>query len=82
MSEIHTIQIITGPTLTIPVPAEFAGQQVEIAIRVLPKKSEPWGEGLKRSAGALANEWTAEDDRILGEIHQDRKRSSHREIPE
>jgi hypothetical protein len=30
----------------------------------------------------LANDWTEEDDRILDEIHQDRKRPSRREIPE
>ena len=58
------------------------GQAVELEIRVVPKKTEPWGEGLKRCAGALADEWTDEDDRILEEIHQDRKRPSRREIPE
>jgi len=26
---------------------------------------EPWGEGLRRCAGALTSEWTDEDDRIL-----------------
>ena len=82
MTIIHTIQDITGPTVTIPVPPEFAGQQVAIQIRVLAKKQEPWGEGLKRCAGILADDWTDEDDRILEEIHQDRKRTSRREIPE
>lgn len=82
MTEIHAVQNVTGPTLTIPVPAEFAGKQVEIAVRIVADKAEPWGEGLKRSAGILADDWTDEDDRILDEIHQDRKRSSHREMPE
>ncbi len=66
----QTIQNVTGPTVTIPVPPEFAGQQVEIEIRVIPKK-EPWGEGLKRCAGILADE--PEWDAILEEIHQARK---------
>jgi hypothetical protein len=82
MTEVHTIQCVSGPTLTIPVPAEFAGQQVEIAIRVVPKNPQPWGEGLQRCAGILAADWTDEDDHILTQIHEDRKRSSHREIPE
>ena len=81
MTAIHTIQNVTGPTVTVSVPPEFAGQQVEIEIRIVPKK-EPWGEGLKRCAGILADDWTDEDDRILEEIHQDRKRTSRREIPE
>lgn len=82
MTMIHTVQNVTGPTVTVPVPPEFAGQQVEIEIRVIARNKEPWGEGLKRCAGALADDWTEEDDRILEEIHQDRKRPSRREIPE
>jgi hypothetical protein len=82
MTEIRTIQNVAGPTLTIAVPAEFDGQQVEIAIRVVPRNGQPWGDGLKRCAGILAQDWTDEDDRILEEIHQDRISSSRREIPE
>jgi hypothetical protein len=57
------------------------GQEVEVQVKVvaLPKR---WGDGLRRCAGALANEWTEEDDRILEEIHQDRKRDTRGEIPE
>jgi hypothetical protein len=55
--------------------------EVEVRVRTLPTKQN-WGEGLKCCAGALANDWTEEDDRILEEIHQDRKRPSRREIPE
>jgi adenine-specific DNA-methyltransferase len=32
---------------------------VEITIRTVPTK-KPWGEGLRRYAGALADEWTEE----------------------
>jgi hypothetical protein len=81
MTAIRTIQKVTGSSVTIPVPPEFTGQQVEIQIRVV-TRPESWGEGLKRCAGALASEWTEEDDRILEEIHQDRNRPSRREIPE
>ncbi len=56
MTEIRTIQDVTGPTVTIAVPPEFAGQQVAIEVKVITKKTEPWGEGLKRCAGILADE--------------------------
>jgi hypothetical protein len=57
------------------------GQEVEITLKTVPTKT-PWGEGLRRCAGALANEWTDEDDRILAEIHQGRKQDSRKELPE
>ncbi len=57
------------------------GQKVEVVVRTIPGK-EQWGEGLRRCAGALANEWSDEDDRILQEIYQDRKRETRQEIPE
>jgi hypothetical protein len=57
------------------------GQQVEVQVKVVPQQ-KPWGEGLRRCAGALANEWTEEDDRILEEIHRDRQRDSRCEIPQ
>lgn len=82
MTAIQTIQNVTGPTVTVALPPEFAGQRVEISVRVLPKRTEPWGEGLKRCAGILADEWTEEDDRILEEIHQARKHPSRREMSE
>jgi hypothetical protein len=62
-------------------PGVAEGQQVEIIIKTLPTK-KPWGEGLRRCAGAMAGEWTEEDDRILEEIHQDRKRDTRKEISE
>ncbi len=57
------------------------GQKVEVTIKSIPAK-EAWGEGLKRCAGALASEWSEEDDRILEEIYRDRKRDTRREIPQ
>jgi hypothetical protein len=57
------------------------GQEVQVALEPV-QPQRPWGEGIRRSAGALADSWTDEDDRILEEIHRDRKRPSHREIPE
>ena len=55
------------------------GQRVEVQVSVVPPTSV-WGEGLRRCAGALADEWSSEDDRILEQIQQDRQSDSRREI--
>jgi hypothetical protein len=57
------------------------GQEVEVQVKVV-AHTKQWGEGLRRCAGALANDWTEEDDRILEAIHQERKWDTRREIPE
>jgi hypothetical protein len=62
-------------------PGVAEGQEVEIQMKVVPTPKQ-WGDGLRRCAGALASEWTEEDDRILEEIHQERKRDTRGEIPE
>ena len=57
------------------------GQQVEVTVRpAKPQTSEPWGEGLRRSAGSLADSWSEEDDRILKQICQERKMDTRREL--
>jgi hypothetical protein len=57
------------------------GQEVRVQVIPVPPAAA-WGEGLRRCVGALADEWAEEDDRILDEIYQDRKRDSRRDIPE
>jgi len=46
------------------------GQEVEVQVKIIPAK-KPWGEGILRTAGALADdpEW----DAIMEEIYQARK---------
>jgi len=65
------------------------GQEVEVQVTMLNgKKKLPgpppgWQPGKPGSiAGVLANLCTDEDDRILQEIYQDRKRETRRKIPE
>ena len=65
------------------------GQEVEVELRIMsPKKKLPgpppgWEPGAESTtAGLLADSWTDEDDRILEEIHQDRKRERGAEIAE
>lgn len=60
-------------------PGVADGQHVEITMTTLPHSS-PWGEGLRRCAGAFAADWTEDDDRILEQIHQERKQDARREI--
>jgi hypothetical protein len=62
-------------------PGVAEGQQVEITIKSIPSQ-KVWGEGLRRCAGALADEWTDEDDQILEEIHRQRKLDTRKEISE
>jgi hypothetical protein len=61
------------------------GRRVEVILRAkeLPGPPPGWQSGsTETAAGMMASLWTEEDDRILEEIHQDRKKDSRREIPE
>jgi hypothetical protein len=74
--------VVHGKTIQLEEnPGVAEGQEVEITIRPLPNRTR-WGEGLLRCAGALASDWTEEDDRILAEIHADRKSDSREDILE
>jgi hypothetical protein len=57
------------------------GQEIEIQVTVVVTPTR-WGDGLRRCAGALANDWTEEDDRILEELYNDRKNDRRPEISE
>jgi hypothetical protein len=69
----NTIELSENPGLA-------DGQSVQVVVQAV-EPPRPWGEGIRKSAGALAGQWTEEDDKILEEIYQHRKRASHREIP-
>jgi len=58
-----------------------AGQEVNVIVTPVVRE-RPRGDGIRRSAGALADSWSDEDDRILTEIHQDRKAAGRPEVPE
>lgn len=62
-------------------PGMGDGLKVEVRVKVI-QEARRWGDGLRSCAGALADEWTEEDDRILEEIYQDRKQDKHRDSPE
>ena len=58
------------------------GQPVEVVVRtvVLSPKSE-WGEGLRRCAGAFAEDWSVEDDRFLQQLREERQNDTRPELP-
>ena len=63
--------IIRGKTIELAEDLGVAdGQQVEVLVSVL-GPAKVWGEGIRRSAGALADD--SEWDGIMDEIHQSRK---------
>jgi len=72
--------VVRGRTIELDEEAGVEdGRRVEVAIRS--RKTPPgWRPGVPGSAaGALADHWTEEDDRILAEIERDRHRPSTRE---
>lgn len=74
--------VIHGNTIELTEHLGLAdGEQVEVVVKSV-GKAGTWGDGLRRCAGALAGEWTDEDDRILEEIRQDRQDDSRRDVAE
>jgi hypothetical protein len=72
--------VVHGRTIALEEePGVADGERVEVTMKTLAARTV-WGEGLQRCAGALADEWTDEDDRILEEIHKDRARDTRRDI--
>jgi len=57
-----------------------AGDKVSIVIEGHQSSQDKRGEGLRRCAGALADNWTEEDDKILDEIYRSRHADSRPEI--
>ena len=69
--------IVTGRTIQLTEdPGVPLGQEVELVITAVAQHQRPWGEGLRKCAGAMADHWTEEDDRILQEIYEQRKSSA------
>lgn len=56
------------------------GDRVSIVIESPQSSQDTWGEGLRRCAGALVDDWTEGDDKILDEIYRSRHSDSRSEI--
>lgn len=69
--------VIRGNTIELDSsPGIEDGQIVEVVLRPI-SAPEDWGEGLRRCAGALAND--REVDAILAEVERERKGAMFRE---
>ena len=78
--------VIHGKTITLAdAPAMPDGAKVELSLRPARRRCtvrrKTAGEGLRRAAGALAESWTQEDDRILAQIRRQRDASASRGTP-
>lgn len=74
--------VIHGKTIELADdPGMEDGAKVEIMLRPA-KQNCNSGDGLRRFAGALAEYWTDDDDRILADIAEDRRKTQFREILE
>jgi hypothetical protein len=78
--------VIHGKTIELAEDPGIAdGEKVEVTLRAkqLPGPPPGWSPGCTETAGGMMAEWwTEEDDRILDEIYQERKRSTRPEIDE
>jgi hypothetical protein len=75
--------IVHGRTIELDQELGVAdGQQVEVAIQIVGTSpaTEPWGEGLRRCAGALAGIPGLDED--MEQILAQRKTARFREVPE
>jgi len=75
--------IVHGKTIELDEDLGVAeGQEVEVQVTIIPTSpgTEPWGEGLRRCAGALAG--IPELDEDMEQILRERKTAKFREVPE
>ena len=71
---------VHGQTIQIDEDLEFAdGEEVEVIVN-RPKTALPWGEGIRRSAGAAAN--IPDYDDVFAKIESERKAAQFRETDE
>jgi hypothetical protein len=77
---------IHGRTIELDASPGIAdGHRVELILRLkkLPGPPSGWSaDGTETAAGMLAATWTEDDDRVLEEIRQRRKRGNARKVPE
>lgn len=73
--------IVRGNTIELSENLGLAeGQLVQIVVQPVDPLRSP-GDGIRTSAGGLADQWTDQDDTILESIYHDRRRDADREIP-
>ncbi len=69
--------VIHGKTIQLNEhPGVPDGQEVEVVVKVI-APARPWGEGIRRSAGAAAD--VAGFDEAMAQVERERKNSTFRE---
>jgi len=72
--------VIHGKTIHLEEHPDISdGQAVEVVVRPVSARG-PWGEGLKRCAGALSD--YPEMDEAMEQIQRERKQDTRPELPE
>jgi len=78
--------VIHGKTIELEDDAGLEdGRRVEVTLLAKEPPGPPpgWNPGSKETAaGMMSSCWTEDDDRILEEIHRERKKEARREVPE
>ncbi len=74
--------VVHGRTIELAEDPGVGDGQIVHVVLSTPPAAEAWGEGLRRCAGALADQWTDEDDRVLDQLHEERRRDARGESPE
>ena len=81
LSDGQAVELIVMPAMLSETPPVESWSQV--APKKLPGPPPGWKPGgIATAAGMMAEEWTEEDDRILDQIHADRKAATWRELPQ
>jgi len=78
--------VVRGKTIELESdPGIEAGRRVEVTLHVQPLPGPPpgWRPNQTETAGGmLADAWTDEDDRILREVHAQRRDDARPEVPQ
>jgi len=77
----RVLGVVHGKTIEVEEDLGLSdGDKVQMTIERPDVAKPKWGEGLRRCAGALADDWTDDDDLILRKINQDRRSDSRSEM--
>jgi hypothetical protein len=81
MWEGQSVELIVTPSA--PIESPTVSTRSQTSPKELPGPPPGWRPGsISTAAGLLAEEWTEQDDRILEQIHAERKAVRWRESPE
>lgn len=81
LSDGQAVELIVMPAASSETSREAI--RSEVLPKKLPGPPIEWkSSDTSATAGMLAEEWTEEDDRLLGQIYADRKAAKWREVPQ